>query len=179
MCQSRTWTACKSLLQQSIPLIFCRGVYTPFCLLGVIHQVTNPHLFKVKGRNWGPVIANLFSVWPFSLENALAVEAQQSVLCGSFLSCLPGATLPSVLLTVPFLQPYETLWSHVSLESCIPQRNVCSEEVVSSLHSQVVCQVESCRLCRSKKKRFTEVFYLLYILCLLSRSKWGQVKCLS
>lgn len=122
---------CKSLLQRNIPLIFCRGVYTLLCLLWVINQVTNPHLFKVKGRNLGPVITNLFSEWPFSLKNSLAVEVQQSILWW-LVSLLPSwSHFPCYIADSAFSQPYETLWSHISLMSCVPPRNVCSEEVVS------------------------------------------------
>lgn len=70
----------KSLSQRNIPLIFCRGVYALLCLLWVINQVTNLHLFKVKGRNLGPEITLLFSVWPCNLKNLLAIEVQQSIL---------------------------------------------------------------------------------------------------
>lgn len=71
---------CKPLLERNIPLVFWRRVYALLCLLRVINQVTNPHLFKVKDRSLGLVITHLFSVWPFSLNSSLAVEVQQSML---------------------------------------------------------------------------------------------------
>lgn len=69
---------CKPLLERTIALVFCRGVYALLCLLWVINQVTNLHLFKVKDRSLGLVITNLFSVRPFSLRSSLAIEVQQS-----------------------------------------------------------------------------------------------------
>lgn len=165
---------CKSLSQRNIPLIFCRGVYALLCLLWVINQVTNPHLFKVKGRNLGPEITLYFQCGHVVWRIYWLLRYNKAYCGSSFLSFLPGVTFPAILLTVLFPQPYERLWSHISLMSCVPQGTVGSEEIVFFLCSQVVCQGESRHLCRSKKKRLTEGFYFLYFLCLPYKS-WCEV----